>query len=152
MEPKAEGAVPHPLIGEPLPEFEVAAASGEGRVSSALLAGKPGIVDFWATWCVPCRESFPAYEALSKKYAGQIVVVGISVDDDPAGIPAFAQETGVRFPLGWDEGQVVAKRYDPPSMPSSYLVDRSGIVRRVHDGFRAGDGAIVEQEILELLR
>jgi peroxiredoxin len=83
---------------------------------------------------------------------GQLVVVGVSQDDDAQGIAAFRSETGAKFPLVWDEGKAVAKSYDPPSMPTAFIVDKSGIVRFVHVGYRAGDEATLEEEVQSLLR
>ena len=142
----------HALVGGPAPAFELAELSGSGSQSLAAHAGKVVIVDFWATWCEPCKQSFPAYQKLVGQMGGQLVVVGISQDDDAKGIPAFVSETGVKFPVVWDDGKAVAKAYDPPTMPTAFVVDKSGIVRFVHVGYRAGDEATLEEEVRSLLR
>ncbi|MFO7177693.1 MAG: TlpA disulfide reductase family protein [Pseudomonadota bacterium] len=149
--PKAKSAEPeHPLLGAPAPAFELPTADGASRVSLAEHAGKVVVVDFWATWCKPCRASFPAYQAIVDDFGPDVVVIGVSVDEEPEGIPAFAQATGVRFPLVWDEGQGVSQRYSPPTMPTSFVVDRSGIVRFVHTGFVPGDEQTLRAEIERL--
>jgi peroxiredoxin len=141
----------HALLGAPAPDFDLKAQHGASHVSLADSAGKVRIVDFWATWCEPCRESFPAYQKLQDKYGDELVIIGLSVDDEPDGIKAFAKETGVKFALAWDEGQQMSARYEPPTMPTSYVIDKKGIVRHVHPGFRSGDEQQVEKEIAALL-
>jgi len=141
----------HPLVGAPAPAFELPALAGGGPQSLAAHAGKVVIVDFWATWCQPCKQSFPAYQDLVTRLGDELVVVGISQDDDAKGIPAFLSETGAKFPVVWDDGKSVAKAYDPPSMPTAFVIDKSGIVRFVHVGYRAGDETTLEDEVRSLL-
>jgi peroxiredoxin len=138
----------HPLMGVAAPEFELAAQHGAKRVRvPAGGDGKVRLVDFWATWCEPCKESFPIYQGLAERYGDSFEIIGVSVDDEPDGIKAFAKETGVRFPLAWDEGQSVSKQYQPPTMPTSYVIDKNGIVRLVHAGFHGGDEAQIAAAI-----
>ena len=145
----AEGE--HALIGAPAPAFELPARPGGGKVALAETSGKVVIVDFWATWCEPCRDSFPVYQRLVDKFGGKLVVIGVSVDEEPDGIAKFAADTGVKFDLVWDEGQVLSERYKPPTMPTSYIVDRNGVVRFVHAGFKSGDDAKIESEVSSLV-
>jgi cytochrome c biogenesis protein CcmG/thiol:disulfide interchange protein DsbE len=141
----------HELVGAPAPAFELPGVAGGGAESLAAHAGKVVVVDFWATWCEPCKQSFPAYQKLVTHMRGDLVVVGISQDDDAKGIPAFLSETGAKFPVVWDDGKAVAKAYNPPTMPTAFVVDKSGIVRFVHVGYRAGDEATLEEEARSLL-
>ena len=127
-------------------------APGADALDLTAYRGKVVVVDFWATWCAPCKESFPAYQRLAQKFGSKLTVIGISVDEDPAGIPGFAKETGAKFPLAWDDGQITSKSYQPPTMPTSFVVDQSGIVRFVHSGFHAGDERAIESEISSLLK
>ena len=105
--------VTHPLVGAPAPAFELGAVGG-GQQSLAAHSGKVVIVDFWATWCHPCKQSFPAYQALSQRLGAELAIVGISQDDDDKGIAAFVADTGAKFPVVWDDGKTVARAYDPP--------------------------------------
>ncbi|HWA78269.1 MAG TPA: TlpA disulfide reductase family protein [Polyangiaceae bacterium] len=141
----------HPLLGVAAPALEVPTPDGKGRVTLAEHAGKVVVVDFWATWCEPCRKSFPAYQKLTQDFAGKVVVLGVSVDESPGDIPAFAKATGAKFPIGWDEGQTAARSYEPPKMPTSFIVDSSGIIRFVHAGFSPGDEAGLREELKSLM-
>ena len=142
----------HPLLGAAAPPFELPGPNGKQKVSLAEHAGQVVVIDFWATWCAPCKESFPAYQRLAEKFGNRLTVIGISVDEEPAGIPKFARETGATFPLAWDDGQSTSKSYRPPTMPTSFVVDRTGIVRFVHSGFHAGEEREIEAEIDSLLK
>jgi len=148
----AAPAEQHPLIGTSAPEFEIPSQIGGAPLSPQSQAGKVVIIDFWATWCAPCRESFPFYQSLVDQHGGNVVVLGVSVDEDPAKIPDFAKQTGVTFPLGWDEDQVVAKLYNPEKMPTSYLIDKNGLVSHVHAGFADGDQSAIAQDVEALLK
>ena len=145
-------ATSHPLVGAPAPAFELRDVTGGGDQSLDAYAGKVVIVDFWATWYEPCKQSFPVYQKLVAQLGGDLVVLGISQDDDAKGIPAFLAETGATFPVVWDEGKAVAKAYDPPTMPTAFVLDKSGIVRFVHVGFRPGDERALEDEARSLMR
>ncbi|HLV20582.1 MAG TPA: TlpA disulfide reductase family protein [Polyangiaceae bacterium] len=154
--PPAGAAAPagddHPLVGAPAPEFSLPRAWGNGDVSLNDAGGKVQVVDFWATWCEPCRKSFPFYEELQQRHAAELRVVGISVDEAPDPIQSFAKETGVSFPLAWDRDQLVASQYRLPTMPTSYVIDEHRIVRFVFAGYDAGDGERIEQSVRSLLQ
>jgi peroxiredoxin len=138
-------------IGAPAPDFSLEPVGGGAPIGPASFAGKVVIVDFWATWCAPCRQSFPVYQRLVDEFGGKLAVIGVSVDDGADGISKFKSETGVKFPLVWDRGQAVAAAYKPGTMPTSFVLDRSGIVHSIHEGFRKGDDATLEQEIKSLM-
>jgi cytochrome c biogenesis protein CcmG/thiol:disulfide interchange protein DsbE len=150
---KSAGAVTEGggLIGAPAPDFSLAPPGGGAAIGPGALKGQVVIVDFWATWCAPCRKSFPAYQALVDEFGGKLAVIGVSVDDDSSGIEAFRSETGVKFPLVWDEGQAVAGSYKPGTMPTSFVIDKAGIVTAIHEGFHEGDEATLREKIRSLL-
>jgi cytochrome c biogenesis protein CcmG/thiol:disulfide interchange protein DsbE len=143
----------HDLIGKPAPSFSVETANGKGKVAIDSLKGKVVFVDFWATWCGPCKESFPKLQELYTKYqASGLEIVGVSEDDDNQGIAEFGQAHGsASFPLGWDKAKAIAGKYNPPTMPTTFVVDKNGIVRFVHVGYHDNDQAELEKELKKLL-
>jgi peroxiredoxin len=140
----------HPLRGEPAPEFNLTARKGQSANLGAY-AGHVVLVDFWATWCEPCRLSFPQYQALSSRHGKDLVVLGISEDDEDAGIDRFIEETGASFPVAWDGDKSLAQRYHISSMPTLFIIDKNGLVRYVHAGFRAGDESSIDNAIKSLM-
>jgi peroxiredoxin len=142
----------HPLLGNPAPAFELDSANGKGKVSMSALAGKVVLVDFWATWCEPCKKSFPHLQDLNTKYkASGLAIVGLSEDDDKGGIAAFGSSFGADFPLVWDNNKGVGTKWDPGSMPATFIVDRKGLVRFLHRGYHDGEEVDIEKEVKSLL-
>jgi cytochrome c biogenesis protein CcmG, thiol:disulfide interchange protein DsbE len=144
------------LVGNPAPEFSVKALGGgaSGTVSLKSLRGKVVLVDFWGTFCEPCKRSFPKLQDLNSRYgASGLRIVGISEDEaeDKDKIPVFASSYGAKFTLGWDEDRAIAKSYKPDTMPSSFVIDKKGVVRYAHVGFHDGDEAEIEKEVKDLL-
>ena len=137
--------------GAKMPEIGLKDLSGK-TVDLGSLAGKVVIVDFWATWCAPCKEELPELEKFHKKYAAKgLAVVGVSIDKEAGGVKPFLDKLKITFPVVHDSGHTLAGKYAPPRMPSSYIIDKKGIVRYVHGGYRASDAAEFEKQILELL-
>jgi len=146
------GDAVHPLVGKPGPDFAQKSVGGGSTVSFKSLSGKVAIVDFWATWCEPCKKSFPKLQDLKVKYGSQgLEIVGISEDDDKSGIPSFASDLGAKFTLVWDEDKAIASKWQPKSMPSTFIVDRTGTVRFVHLGYHEHEELDIEREIKSLL-
>jgi cytochrome c biogenesis protein CcmG, thiol:disulfide interchange protein DsbE len=143
----------HELMNNPAPSLAGESVNGKGKVSLDQWKGKVVLVDFWATWCEPCKKSFPKLEELRVKYgASGLEIVGISEDDEDGGaIKKFAETYGAKFPLLWDKDKSLAGKYKPPNMPSSFLVDKNGVVRHVHLKYRDGDEREIEQEVKSLL-
>ncbi len=154
MVPLLAGVAGHALAldsGAPLPEIGLTDLAGK-RVDLASLRGKVVIVDFWASWCAPCKQEMPVLERLYKKYKSRgLVVVGVSVDQEAANVGSFIKQLKVTFPIVHDKAHSVADRFHPPRMPSSFIVDRNGVVRHVHGGFRASDAVSIESEVTALL-
>jgi cytochrome c biogenesis protein CcmG/thiol:disulfide interchange protein DsbE len=146
------GGVGHPLIGSSGPDFTQKTVKGGKAVSFHDLRGKVTIVDFWATWCGPCKQSFPKLQDLNARYKPSgLEIVGISEDDEPQGIPTFADSLGAKFSLAWDEGKAIASKWHPKSMPTTFIVDRQGVVRFVHFGYHDGEELEIEREVKSLL-
>jgi thiol-disulfide isomerase/thioredoxin len=128
-------------------------AGAEAPPALASLKGRVVYVDFWASWCVPCRLSMPALDALYKKHsAGGLTVVGVNKDTSSDEAQKFLKRVPVGFPLARDEGDAVAKAFDVKAMPSGYLIDRKGVVRKVHRGFTAETAGALEKQIEDLLK
>ncbi|MEO7743005.1 MAG: TlpA disulfide reductase family protein [Usitatibacter sp.] len=119
----------------------------------ASLKGRVVYVDFWASWCVPCRLSMPALDALYKKHsAAGLTVIGVNKDTSPDAAQKFLERVPVGFPLARDEQDTIAKAFDVKAMPSGYLIDRKGVVRKVHRGFTAETAGALERQIEDLLK
>lgn len=102
----------------------------------AAYQGKVVYLDFWASWCTPCRRSFPWLDGLVREYAGRdLVVIGVNVDQDPELAEKFLNETPASFPIVYDPRGELATRFKIVGMPSAVLIDRTGHVRFQHVGF-----------------
>ena len=121
------------------------------RISRSSLRNKVVIVDFWASWCDPCRQEMPVLERLHRRLRSRgLVVIGVSVDRTIGNVRDFLRRTPVTFPIVHDARHQVADRFSPPRMPSSYIIDRR-IVRHVHAGFRPRDARTIERQVRALL-
>jgi cytochrome c biogenesis protein CcmG, thiol:disulfide interchange protein DsbE len=142
-------------VGDAAPKASFDLLSG-GVKTLQTLSDKPAklyYVDFWATWCVPCRLSFPWMQAMQSQYAAQgLVIVAVSVDQNPALIAPFLNKFPASFYIAKDPEGKLAKGWGVPSMPTAYLLDAQGRVLYQHTGFRAEDGAKLEQRIKEALK
>lgn len=122
------------------------------KVDLAALDGKVVLIDFWASWCKPCRQELPLLERLHQQYASQgLVIVGVSIDSSLKKMKRFLNDTPVSFRIVHDRRAEIASRYQPPTMPSSYFIGRDGKIRYVHEGFRKEDAAKIESRIKSLL-
>jgi peroxiredoxin len=138
--------------GQKAPDFSLPTLKG-GTLSLAALKGKVVVLDFWAQWCEPCKRELPELERLSKSYAGKdVVFVSVNIDKSKDNAARLAQQLGITFDVGLDPAGSVAGTYDLPKMPTSFVIDKKGVVRFVHEGFEgAGDVARFKKEIDELL-
>ncbi len=115
--------------------------------------GRVVMVNFWATWCGPCRQEMPQLNRLYEKYKSSgFVLLGVNVDDDASKAAEVAAKLGVTFPVLLDTEKTVSKLYDLSTMPSTVIIDREGKVRYVHRGYLAGYEDNYEKQIRELLK
>jgi len=115
--------------------------------------GQVVLVNFWATWCGPCRQEMPHLNRLYEKYrASGFVLLGVNVDEDPGNAAGVASKLGVKFPVLPDAQKNVSRLYDLKAMPSTVLIDRDGRVRHVHRGYQDGYEAMYDKQIRELLK
>ena len=140
--------------GAAVPDLVAARLEEPGQsLTFASLRGNVVYVDFWASWCVPCRLSMPALDALYKRNRARgFAVVGINKDVSAAEAKRFLAKIPVTFPLVSDLQDAAARAFDVKAMPSGYLVDRKGMVRKVHRGFTEETAAALEREIDALLK
>jgi thiol-disulfide isomerase/thioredoxin len=133
-------------VGQPAPQFTLPGASGQ--VSLSALKGKVVYVDFWASWCGPCKQSFPWMNDMQAKYGAQgLTIVGINVDKKRADADAFLASTPAKFTVAYDEQGTTPTAYKVKGMPSSYLVGRDGKVIAAHTGFRPEEAAALEAKL-----
>jgi cytochrome c biogenesis protein CcmG/thiol:disulfide interchange protein DsbE len=133
-------------VGRPAPAFDLAGASSP--VKLAALKGKVVYVDFWASWCSPCKQSFPWMNDMQAKYGARgLQIVGVTVDKKREDADKFLASTPAKFLVGYDTTGKAAEVYKPKGMPTSFLIGADGVVRAVHVGFRESDKAELEREI-----
>ncbi len=123
-------------VGDTLPDL--AGFKLEGKLPDDL-KGKIVLVDFWASWCTPCAKSFPALDELQKKYGDKLVVIAVNVDDKKSKMDAFLAKHPVSFTVVRDAEQKLVAAVEPKSMPTSFILDATGKVRFLHNGFHGED-------------
>lgn len=127
-------------------------ANGEGELQLDSLRGSVVYLDFWASWCGPCRLSLPALDTLYRDLAPQgLIVAAISVDVVEEDALDFLERYPVTYPVAMDKTGAVPRSFSVNGMPSGYLIDRQGRVRAVHVGFKRGDEVALRDEIETLL-
>lgn len=125
----------HPLLAAPPPEL--------GPVE-----GKVVWVDFWASWCVPCRRSFPWMNTMHEKYSAQgLQIIAVNLDMERALADGFLKESPAKFTIRFDPQGKLAQQFDVQAMPSSFVLDAAGKVIAVHHGFKLADTEEYEKQI-----
>lgn len=134
------------------PDFTLKSASGENlRLSEQ--RGKVILLNFWASWCGPCRQEMPILNRLHNQYADLgFMVIGLNVDMKTDKAMDYLKQTPVDFPVLFDPDSQVSELYRVSAMPSTALIDRDGQVRFIHAGYKAGDEAEYEATLKKLLR
>jgi cytochrome c biogenesis protein CcmG/thiol:disulfide interchange protein DsbE len=138
-------------VGEKAPAFALHTAGGE-TLALESLRGRVVYVDFWASWCGPCRRSFPWMNEMQQKYGAQgLTIVGVNVDKRRADAARFLQDTPAAFAVVYDEAGTTPAAYEVKGMPSSYLIDARGNVVAVEVGFLEGRKEALEERLRALL-
>ena len=144
------GAVPenkHPGAIAP-----ATAAADTSEFDLAAFRGQVVYLDFWASWCAPCRKSFPWMRGMQERYGNRgFVVVAVNLDRDPKAAQEFLEKNAAPFRVIYDSTGTLAKAYKVAAMPSSYIYDRSGRQRASQQGFKDSDRNVLEAQILDLL-
>lgn len=139
------------LHAAPAPEFDLPGTDGNIKLSS--LKGKIVYVDFWASWCAPCRKSFPWMNKMHSKYESQgLEIIGISLDSTQKMADKFLTKVPALFKVAYDTEGNVADAYKVQVMPTSYLLDRDGNIIFEHKGFRSKHENELEAEFIKALK
>jgi thiol-disulfide isomerase/thioredoxin len=123
-------------IGDTMPDL--ASFKLEGNLPDSL-KGKVVLLDFWASWCLPCAESFPVMDELQKKYGDRLVIIAVNVDEKAANMKKFLEKHPVSFTTVRDASQKLVAAAEPSTMPTSFILDGNGKVRFLHTGFHGKD-------------
>ena len=135
----------------PAANFTLKSAAGE-NIRLSEYRGQVVMINFWASWCGPCRQEMPQLETLHQKYADLgFTVFGVNVERDRDSARQVLEDIPVSFPILFDDQNQVSKLYDVDAMPVTVLVDRSGDIRFIHRGYRPGYEAAYEQQIRSLV-
>ena len=134
------------------PDFTLKSVDGENlRLSE--FRGEVVLINFWASWCGPCRQEMPVLSDLHDRYrALGFTVLGVNVEEDSAEARKLLKKMPVSFPVLLDNESVVSKQYDVVAMPSTVLVDRNGNMRYLHKGYKPGLEDVYLQQIRDLVR
>jgi thiol-disulfide isomerase/thioredoxin len=139
-------------VGQPAPQFTLPTLLQDQPVSLQKYSGKVVYLDFWASWCAPCRTSFPLLNKLHQKLKAQgFEVVAVNLDEDKAKAEAFLKEIPVDFTILRDAKGEWSDKYVVESMPTSFIIDKQGVIQNIHKGFTSNDINELEHKITELL-
>lgn len=140
-------------VGKPAREIDLRDLNG-GEIKLAALSGKVVVIDFFASWCEPCMRELPELEKLHRQLGKDgVVFLGINIDKERKNVDALVKRFGLTFTVVHDVEGKVAEQYDPPKMPSTYVVDKAGIVRHINAGFDgAADVARLQKQLTALSR
>ncbi len=139
-------------LGETAPDFTLKSLGGE-NLRLEEYRGKVVLLNFWATWCGPCRQEMPILDRIQQRYQGAgFEVLGVNVEGKDPKARRVAKELAVSFPLLFDDSQKVSENYDLQGMPFSVLIDRSGQVQYIHKGYKPGDEKSYIDRLKKLLR
>jgi peroxiredoxin len=134
--------------GAPAPTFQLNSSAGK-PVALADLKGQIVLLNFWASWCGPCRQEMPILEQLNRQYHSKgVTLLGVNVEPDSNAAVNWLKATPVTFPILFDTDSKVSKLYEVEGMPNTVIVDRKGVVRYIHRGYNAG----AENEYLDQIR
>jgi peroxiredoxin len=136
----------------PAPQFTLGAKGG-GTINLAQYKGQVVMINFWASWCGPCRQEMPYLEDIYKKYNKLgFTLLGVNVEPDSKAADDWLKATPVTFPVGYDKDSKVSQMYAVSGMPSTVIIDRKGNLRYVHQGYKPGDEGEYMNSVRALIR
>ena len=122
-----------PTVGTEVPDFELSTLGGSSLALNSI-RGKPLVINFWTTWCGPCKEEMPLLEAYAQKYTGKLVVMGINSAENEETVQPYIDDMEISFPILLDKAGIVSDRYFVKNFPYTFFVDENGILRGQHIG------------------
>lgn len=138
--------------GDNAPDFKLPLLTQKGSLSLSEYRGKVVYLDFWASWCGPCRKSLPLLNTMRNTMKDQpFEVIAINLDEEIKDARGFLKQFPVSYPTLHDVNGQSPEMYGLQGMPTSYLIDKQGVVRAVHTGFKPSDMKKIQQEVNQLL-
>lgn len=139
-------------ISGPAPDFTLKSNTGKNiRLSD--LRGQVVMINFWASWCGPCRQEMPILDDLYKRYSKLgFTLIGVNVEQDSSKANAYLKDIPVSFPILYDTGNLTSKLYNVNAMPTTVMVDRNGNMRFIHHGYKPGYENDYKKQIKALIR
>jgi cytochrome c biogenesis protein CcmG, thiol:disulfide interchange protein DsbE len=136
----AQGSHKEAAPGKPAPDFILSRIGGPGDLQLSSLRGKAVVLNFWASWCSPCKREAPALQAVSKTWGKRVVVLGVDVNDFQGDARGFMRKYGLTYPVVHDNKNVTTPKYGLTGLPETFFLDRRGrIVEHVPGEVRAAD-------------
>ncbi len=146
----AQGSQNEAKIGKPAPDFTLGRLDRPGSLQLSSLRGKVVVLNFWASWCQPCKLEAPDLAASAKKWSGRVVVLGVDVNDPSGDARGFMRKYGITYPIVHDNKNVTSPKYGLTGLPETFFLDRRGrIVSHVISGIKAAD---LQRGVEEALR
>jgi len=137
--------------GKAAPDFALKSMAGE-NIRLSELRGKVVMINFWATWCAPCRKEMPLLNDLYKKHKqSEFILLGVNIDNSEDKGKKMARKIGVTFPILFDVSKKVSESYGVSAMPFTVIIDRSGIVKHIHKGYLPGYEKKYDSQISKLI-
>jgi len=134
------------------PNFTLKSNTGK-NIKLSELRGQVVLLNFWASWCGPCRQEMPLLEKLQQRYSALgFTVLGVNVEEDPSKAKTLLKDIPVSFPILFDTQNTVSKQYQVLAMPSTVMIDRNGNMRYLHKGYKPGDEAQYKKWIKQLVK
>jgi len=145
------GGIGKDWIGKQAPEFSLRTLEGDTLVNLKKYRGKVVVIDFWATWCAPCKKSLPALAYLESLYLKKVKVLAINIDDSKSNAIDFLKKYKLNLTTPYDAKKKVVAKYDVPGMPSAIIIDKNGIIQFLHLGYTEDQLKELRKNIEKLL-